>query len=78
MGDLRNEGRIDRVRGRVRSTWGGLTDDDIDENKGNLEGLIGRIKEKTGEGVDAIREKLEGFFRDDDPEYRGQDRQDRV
>jgi uncharacterized protein YjbJ (UPF0337 family) len=72
MADLKTEGRIDRVRGRLRSTWGDLTDDDIDKNRGDLEGLIGRIKEKSGETADAIREKLDGFFTDDDPDYRSE------
>lgn len=69
MADLKTEGRIDRIKGRARQQWGALTDDDFDQAQGNTENLIGRIKEKTGETVDDIRNKLQGFF-DDDTEER--------
>ena len=70
MADLRTEGRIDRIKGRARQQWGALTDDDFDQAQGNTENLIGRIKEKTGETIDDIRNKLQEFFDDDDKEDR--------
>jgi uncharacterized protein YjbJ (UPF0337 family) len=66
MADLKTEGQIDRARGRIRSTWGDLTDDDIDQAHGDTENLIGRIKEKTGETVEDIRQKLDDLFSGDD------------
>lgn len=56
--DMKTEGRFDQVKGKIRSTWGQLTDDDIDQAKGNLESLIGKIKERTGETVESIRERI--------------------
>jgi uncharacterized protein YjbJ (UPF0337 family) len=58
MSDLKTEGRFDRVKGRARSIWGDLTDDDFDKARGDTENLIGRIKERTGETADDIRRKL--------------------
>jgi uncharacterized protein YjbJ (UPF0337 family) len=66
MADLKTEGRFDRAKGRARSIWGDLTDDDIDKARGNVENLIGRIKEKTGETSEEIRRKLGDVFDDDD------------
>ena len=66
MADLRTEGRIDRIRGRVRQQWGALTDDDFDQAQGNTENLIGRIKEKTGDTVESIQSKLQEFFDEDE------------
>jgi uncharacterized protein YjbJ (UPF0337 family) len=67
MGDLKTEGQIDRAKGRIRSTWGDLTDDDFDKAQGNTENLIGRIKEMTGDTAENIRDKLQALFdRDDD------------
>lgn len=66
MADLRTEGRIDRIKGRARSIWGDLTDDDFDQARGNTENLIGRIKEKTGETTDEIRRKLNELFDEDE------------
>jgi uncharacterized protein YjbJ (UPF0337 family) len=63
--DIKQEGRVDELRGKVRSTWGDVTDDDFDRSKGDMESLIGTIKQKTGETAESIREKLQGFFDDD-------------
>lgn len=60
--EMRREGKLDQIKGRIRSTWGELSDDDIDQARGDTEQLIGRIKEKTGESVDAIRKKLDGLL----------------
>jgi uncharacterized protein YjbJ (UPF0337 family) len=64
MADLKTEGRFDRVKGRARSIWGDLTDDDFDKARGDTENLIGRIKEKTGESTEDIRRKLGDIFDD--------------
>lgn len=56
--DLKREGMIDQAKGRIRSAWGALTDDDVEQSRGNVEKLIGTIKEKTGESVEDIRAKL--------------------
>jgi uncharacterized protein YjbJ (UPF0337 family) len=66
MADLKTEGRFDQVRGKVRSTWGDVTDDDIDRAEGNKENLIGIIKEKTGSTIESIRDALDRMFGDDD------------
>ena len=62
MADLKTEGKIDQFRGKIRSTWGDLTDDDCDRARGDTETLIGTIKEKTGEAADDIRNKLDEIF----------------
>jgi uncharacterized protein YjbJ (UPF0337 family) len=60
---LADEGRWQQARGRIRQTWGNLTDDDIDSARGSWDRLVGAIKEKTGEAADTIDDKLRGFFR---------------
>lgn len=59
------EGRWDQVKGRARQIWGDLTDDDLDVAQGNVEELIGRIKERTGESAEAIKERLGKEFPED-------------
>ena len=59
MTNLREEGFLQQVRGRLRSAWGELTDDDMDKAGGNFEKLVGIIKEKTGQTEDAIRGRLD-------------------
>lgn len=68
MADLKTEGRFERVKGRARSIWGDLKDDDFDKARGDTENLIGRIKERTGETVEEIRGKLGDVFDDDGDE----------
>ncbi|MFO7298693.1 MAG: CsbD family protein [Actinomycetes bacterium] len=55
---LKWEGRWDQVKGKAREMWGELTDDDVDVAEGNVEQLIGKIKERTGETAETIRERL--------------------
>jgi uncharacterized protein YjbJ (UPF0337 family) len=52
------EGRWDQLKGKVRQTWGEITDDDLDVAEGNFEELVGLIKERTGETSEEIEEKL--------------------
>ena len=44
----------------ARAHWNQLTEDDLPAIEGNIEQLIGRIQQKTGEG----REAIEKFFSD--------------
>lgn len=55
---LKWEGRWDQLKGKVRQTWGDLTDDPLDVAEGNFEELIGRIQERTGESREEIEAKL--------------------
>ena len=57
MGQI--EGKLDKMRGRIKESWGVLTDDDIDRAEGKLDRLVGTIKQKTGESADTVRDKLE-------------------
>ena len=52
------EGRWDQLRGKARSLWGSLTDDDLQKVKGNYEQLVGVIKEKTGKTREEIEREL--------------------
>jgi uncharacterized protein YjbJ (UPF0337 family) len=52
------QGQWNQVRGQLKKKWGQLTDDDLKFANGNLDQLIGRIQNKTGEARDAV----EGFL----------------
>jgi uncharacterized protein YjbJ (UPF0337 family) len=60
--DLKVDGKWDQARGRVKEAWGALTDDDLDRTEGKVDRLVGTIKEKTGEAVDTIEQKLRDIF----------------
>jgi len=48
------QGQWNKVRGRVKEKWGQLSDDDLTMKSGNLDQVVGRIQQKTGEGREAI------------------------
>ena len=54
------QGRWNTLRGQVKERWGQLTDDDLMLQGGNVDQLIGRIQQRTGEG----REAIERFLND--------------
>jgi uncharacterized protein YjbJ (UPF0337 family) len=54
------QGQWNKIRGHVKERWGQLTDDDLAIHGGNVDQLVGRIQQKTGEG----RESIETFLND--------------
>jgi len=54
------QGQWNKLRGQVKEKWGQLTDDDLQIHGGNVDQLVGRIQQRTGEG----RESIERFLTD--------------
>jgi len=54
------QGQWNQVKGQVRERWGQLTDDDLQIHGGNIDQLVGRIQQRTGE----TREVVERFLTD--------------
>lgn len=52
------QGQWNKVRGQLKEKWGQLSDDDLMMQGGNVDQLIGRIQQKTGEGREAIEKLL--------------------
>ena len=52
------QGRWNEIKGRLRSHWGQLTDEDLPQFHGEVDKLIGVIQRKTGEGREAIENYL--------------------
>jgi uncharacterized protein YjbJ (UPF0337 family) len=53
------QGSWNEVKGKLRTKWGQLTNDELQTFDGNVERLIGLIQRKTGEGRSAIESFLE-------------------
>lgn len=51
-------GNWNELKGRVRSKWGQMTDDMIEQCRGNMEALVGTIQRATGE----TKEKIQDFL----------------
>lgn len=52
------QGQWTNLRGQVKEKWGQLTDDDLQIHGGNVDQLVGRIQQKTGEGREAVEKFL--------------------
>ncbi len=52
------QGNWNEIKGRLRSKWGELTEDDVMTFNGDVDQLMGTIQKKTGEA----RENVEQFF----------------
>ena len=52
------QGHWNEIKGKIRTKWGQLTDDDLPQFHGEVDKLVGTIQRKTGEGRDAIEKML--------------------
>src|SRR3954454_22494427 len=52
------QGQWNKLRGQVKEKWGQLTDDDLQIQGGNVDQLVGKIQQRTGEGREAIEKFL--------------------
>jgi len=53
------QGNWNEIKGKLRSRWGQLTNDDLQAAYGNLEQLVGLIQRKTGEARQSVERFLE-------------------
>jgi uncharacterized protein YjbJ (UPF0337 family) len=52
------QGSWNRLKGELKEKWGNLTDDDLQIHGGNVEQVVGKIQQKTGETREVIEEFL--------------------
>jgi uncharacterized protein YjbJ (UPF0337 family) len=52
------QGHWNQVKGDLRKRWGQLTEDDLSWSGGNIDQLVGRIQQRTGETREAIENQL--------------------
>jgi len=52
------QGQWNQLKGQVKEKWGQLSDDDLQIQGGNVDQLVGKIQQKTGEGREAIEKFL--------------------
>jgi uncharacterized protein YjbJ (UPF0337 family) len=53
------QGNWNEIKGKLRSKWGALTNDELHSFGGNVDQLVGLIQRKTGETRNAIEKYLE-------------------
>ena len=53
------EGKWHQFKGRLRTQWGDISDDDIEKSGGSTERLLGILQEKYGVSRDKAKAELE-------------------
>jgi uncharacterized protein YjbJ (UPF0337 family) len=48
------KGKFEQLKGEMKKRWGQLTDDDITEARGDMQKLMGRIRERSGDNQQEI------------------------
>lgn len=59
MNQDRLKGKWNQVKGEIKKKWAAITDDDLLQAEGNLDKLVGKIQERTGEQKEAIHKALD-------------------
>ncbi|TRW97046.1 CsbD family protein [Candidatus Methylobacter oryzae] len=55
------EGNWKQFKGKVKETWGELTDDELDQIAGHRDVLLGKIQERYGIKKDEAEKRLRDF-----------------
>ena len=56
------KGKWTEAKGEIQKMWGKLTDDDMDQAKGDLTALKGIIQQRYGESKESVQTKLNDYF----------------
>lgn len=51
----RMKGKWNQIKGDIKKKWGQMTDDDLLQVEGDMDKIVGKIQERTGENRDSIR-----------------------
>ncbi|ETX31002.1 CsbD family protein [Roseivivax isoporae] len=56
------EGKWDQLMGSAREQWGKLTDNDLQEAKGNREKMAGKLQERYGHTKEEAEREIDGWL----------------
>jgi len=56
------KGKWKEIKGEIRTHWGKLTDDEIEQTTGNLTTISGIIEQRYGEKKEEIQKKLNSIY----------------
>lgn len=56
------KGKWAEIKGEVRKAWGKLTDDELEQTKGDVTAIRGLIQQKYGKSQERMSERLDGIF----------------
>ena len=57
------KGKWEQLKGKVRTKWAKLTDDDVEKVGGKKDQLVGRLRERYGYGKEDAEREVDDFLR---------------
>ena len=57
------KGKWEQLKGKVRTKWAKLTDDDVEQVGGKKDQLVGRLRERYGYGKEDAEREVDDFMR---------------
>ena len=57
------KGKWLEIKGDVQKAWGKLTDDELDQTKGDMKAIGGLIQQRYGDKQETYKQKLSDIFR---------------
>jgi len=59
MNKLQFKGTWNEIKGKLKQSYGDLTDDDLAFSEGKDDELLGRLQKKLGKSKDEVRQMIE-------------------
>jgi len=66
--DDTTKGTFEHLKGKIRETWGRLTDDEIALAEGKREQFIGKLQEKYGLAKEEAEKRLDELTQENEPD----------
>ncbi len=61
MNKLQFKGTWNEIKGKLKQSYGNLTDDDLAFAEGKDDELLGRLQKKLGKSKDEVKQMIEGL-----------------
>jgi uncharacterized protein YjbJ (UPF0337 family) len=55
------KGNWEEIKGKIKKTWGKLTDDDLIEIKGSQQEIYGKLQKHYGHSKEQVEKAIKGF-----------------
>ncbi len=66
------KGKWKEVKGEIVKSWGRLTDDELEQTKGDFSKIAGLVQQKYGETQESVRDRLNSFVKNIRPDSRNE------
>ena len=57
------KGKWKEIKGQIIKSWGKITDDELEQTKGDLKKVAGIVQKKYGETQESVKERLNRFVK---------------